>query len=511
MTLFDWTGYLGFPNMRIVRMVKTCKLFIDGQWTNSSDGKTFPAVNPFNQETWATVPAATEADVDAAIAAARRAYETKWRHTTGVERATLLNRLANLIEENAEPMSVLETTDNGKVIRETRSQMLFAARLFRFFAGYADKIYGSVIPLDQPQIVDYAVREPYGVIAVITAWNSPISLLSNKLPAALAAGNCVVVKPSEHASVTTLEICKLVEKAGFPPGVINVVTGAGDVGRWLVASKGVDKISFTGSPTVGREIAATAGRNLRPVTLELGGKSPNIIFADADLDKAVIGALAGIFGATGQTCIAGSRLLVQRPVYQQVVESLADRAGKIVMGDPRDPATEMGTAANEPQFNRIMEFIKAARNDGARLVTGGEPAREGALAKGLFIKPTIFAEVNNQMRVAREEIFGPVLSIIPFEEEDEAVTMGNDTEYGLACGVWTQNLSRAMRMIRSMRTGVVWVNTYRMVSAQAPFGGMKNSGFGRERGEQGLLEFTVSKNVMIDFSDEKRDPFAIKV
>lgn len=491
-------------------MVAAYKLFIDGNWTDGSDRTTFPAVNPFNRETWAVIPAATEADVNAAVAAARRAYETKWRRTTGVERATLLNRLADLIEQNADPLSLLETTDNGKVIRETRSQMLFSARLFRFFAGYADKIFGNVIPLDQPQIFDFAVREPYGVVAVITAWNSPISLLSNKVPAALAAGNCVVIKPSEHASATTLEFCKLAEKAGFPPGVINVVTGAAEVGRALVTNKGIDKISFTGSPAVGREIAASAGRNLRPVTLELGGKSPNMIFADADLDKAVVGALAGIFGATGQTCIAGSRLLVQRPVYAEVIRRLADRAGQIVMGDPRDPATEMGTAANEPQFNRIMDFIAAARNDGARLVTGGEPAREGALAKGLFVKPTIFADVDNSMRVAREEIFGPVLSIIPFDEEQQAIEIGNDTPYGLACGVWTQNISRAMRMIRAMRTGVVWVNTYRMVSAQAPFGGVKDSGFGRERGEQGLLEFTVSKNVMIDFSDEKRDPFAIK-
>jgi aldehyde dehydrogenase (NAD+) len=491
-------------------MVADYRLFIDGQWTNGSDGKTFAAINPFNQEPWASIPAATEADVNAAIAAARRAYETRWRHTTGIERAALLCRLAALLEDNADPMSLLETTDNGKVIRETRSQMLFAARLFRFYAGYADKIWGNVIPLDQPQIFDFALREPYGVVAIITAWNSPISLLANKLPAALAAGNCVVIKPSEHASATTLEFCKLVEKAGFPAGVINVVTGGGQVGRALVSHKSIDKVSFTGSPAVGREIAACAGRNLRPVTLELGGKSPNIIFADADLDKAVVGALAGIFGATGQTCIAGSRLLVQRPVYDDIIGRLAERAQRIVMGDPRNPATEMGTAANEPQFMRILGHIEAARNDGARLVTGGEPARDGALAKGLFIKPTIFADVHNGMRIAREEVFGPVLSVIPFDDEAEAIAIGNDTAYGLASGVWTQNLSRAMRMIRAMRSGVVWVNTYRVVSAQAPFGGVKDSGFGRERGEQGLLEFTVGKNVMIDFSDETRDPFAIK-
>lgn len=491
-------------------MAEKYQLFIDGRWRDSSSGELFPAINPFNQEAWATIPEATEEDVDQAVRAARKAFEQSWRHTSGLERANLLHKVANLIEENADRISLLETTDNGKIIRETHSQMFFAARIFRFYAGYADKIWGSVIPLDQRDIFDFAVRVPYGVIGIITAWNSPISLLANKLPAALAAGNCVVIKPSEHASATTLEFCKLIEKAGFPPGVVNVVTGDAKVGRSLVSHTGIDKISFTGSPNAGREIAATAGRNLKPVTLELGGKSPNIIFADADLDKAIVGALAGIFAATGQTCIAGSRLLVQRSVHDKVVSELAARAERIVLGDPRNPSTEMGTAANEPQFSRILEYIDIAKKDGARLVTGGGPARTGSLASGLFIKPTIFANVDNTMRVAREEIFGPVLSVIPFDDENDAIQIGNDTSFGLACGVWTQDVSRAMRMIRAMHTGVVWVNTYRMVTAQAPFGGMKDSGFGRERGEQGLLEFTVSKNVMIDFSNEKRDPFAVK-
>jgi len=491
-------------------LVESYQLFIDGAWRPSSTGETLPAINPFNQEVWAHVPQASEADVADAVAAARRAYETTWRQTTGLQRATLMHRLADLLEAEAPRMGLLETTDNGKVIRETGPQMVYAARVFRFFAGYADKLYGSVIPLDQRGVMDLALREPYGVIAAITAWNSPIALMANKVPAALAAGNCVVIKPSEHASVTTLEFCKLVEKAGFPPGVVNVVTGDARVGKALVGSPGVDKVSFTGSPQVGREIAAQAGRNLRPVTLELGGKSPNIVFADADVDRAVIGALAGIFGATGQTCVAGSRLLVQRPVYDEVVERLAARAAKIVLGDPRDPATEMGTAANEPQFKRILDFIEGAKTEGARLVAGGGAAREGELAKGFFVQPTIFADVKNHMRVAQEEIFGPVLSIIPFEDEAEAVEVGNASTYGLACGVWTKDISRAMRMVHAMRTGVVWVNTYRVVAAQAPFGGVKDSGFGRERGEQGILEFTTAKNVMIDFSDEARDPFAIK-
>jgi aldehyde dehydrogenase (NAD+) len=486
------------------------QLFIDGEWRDGAAGETLPAVNPFNQDVWASIPVATEADVEAAIAAARRAYETTWRNTTGLERAALIHRLADLLEKNAERMALLETTDNGKVIRETRSQMLYGARLYRFFAGYADKIWGAVIPLDQRGVMDLALREPYGVVAVITAWNSPITLLANKLAAALAAGNCVVIKPSEHASATTIEFCRLIEQAGFPKGVVNVVTGAAAVGKALVGSPGVDKVSFTGSPAVGREIAAMAGRNLRPVTLELGGKSPNIIFADADLDRAVVGALAGIFGATGQTCVAGSRLLVQRPVHDQVVERLATRAQKIVMGDPRKPETEMGTAANEPQFRRILEHIDRAKQEGARLVTGGEAARDGELANGFFVQPTIFADVRNDMRLAQEEIFGPVLSVLPFDTEEEAVEIGNASAYGLASGIWTQDISRAMRMIHAMRTGVVWVNTYRALAAQAPFGGMKDSGFGRERGEQGLLEFTVSKNVMIDFSTDVRDPFALR-
>lgn len=491
-------------------MAEQYQLYIDGQWRPSSSGETMPAVNPYNGEVWATIPVATTDDVNDALRAAHRAFHQQWCHTTPGERTRLLNRLADLLDQNADRMALLETTDNGKVIRETKTQMTYSANIFRFCAGYADKIFGDVIPLNQKDVLDLTMRVPYGVVAAITAWNSPIVMAANKIGGALAAGNCIVLKPSEHASATTLELARLVHEAGFPPGVISIVTGEAEVGKALVDSPLVDKVSFTGSPAVGAKIAAVAGANLRPVALELGGKSPNIIFADADLDKAIVGALAGIFGATGQTCIAGSRLLVQRPVYQKVVDELTARAKNIRMGDPRLPETEMGTAANEIQFNRIMEFIAEASQDGATLTTGGKAAREGDLAKGLFIQPTIFADVTNDMRLAREEIFGPVLSIIPFDTEEEVIAIANDTPYGLASGVWTENLSRAMRMIRALHTGVVWVNTYRTSAPQAPFGGMKDSGFGRERGEQGVLEFTTTKNVMLDFSNDARDPFAMK-
>jgi aldehyde dehydrogenase (NAD+) len=346
-------------------MVETYQLYIDGKWRAASDGATMPAINPYTQEVHAEVPIASAADVEEAIRAARRAYDSQWSKTTPGERAKLLNRFADLLDADAERMALLETTDNGKVIRETSSQMGYAARIFRYYAAWADKMHGDVVPLDQKDTLDLAIRVPFGVVATITAWNSPVAILTNTLPAALAAGNCVICKPSEHASVTTLEMAKIAEKAGFPAGVVQVVTGAAETGKALTTSTLVDKIAFTGSPGVGRVIATAAAANLKPVTLELGGKSPNIVFDDADFDRALIGALAGIFGATGQTCIAGSRLLVQRGIYDRMVEGLAARAARIVMGDPRLPETEMGTAANEPQFNRILSGIEAALGVGA--------------------------------------------------------------------------------------------------------------------------------------------------
>jgi len=485
-------------------------LFIANEAVGGAKQERFASINPYTGEAWAHVPQASAAQVSDAIAAARHAFNTTWRKTTGKVRGQLLHKLADLLEANAQRLGVVESTDNGKIIRETSNQMVFAARAYRFFAGAADKIFGDTIPLDQPDVFDFTRKEPLGVAVLITAWNSPLSLLANKLAPALAAGNCVVIKPSEHASVSTLEFAQLIKDAGFPPGVVNVVTGDYRTGQALFTSGRIDKVSFTGSPNVGRQIAAEAGRALIPVTLELGGKSPNIIFEDANLDRAVVGALAGIFGATGQTCVAGSRLLVQRSVYKDVAARLVARAQQIKLGDPLDLATEMGTAANEPQFDRIIKMIEDAKTGGATLATGGKAAKGAGLERGFFIEPTIFTDVDNNMTIAREEVFGPVLSIIPFDTEEEAITIANDTVYGLASGVWTTNLSRAMRMIRAIDAGTVWVNTYRVVSAMAPFGGFKESGFGKERGVAALDEFLQTKNVMIDFSEEERDPFAIK-
>ncbi|MCL4767428.1 MAG: aldehyde dehydrogenase [Hyphomicrobiaceae bacterium] len=489
---------------------KRYELFIGGEATSvAGSDRYLPTYNPYNQEVWAKIRQATDADVRAAIAAARKAFPA-WKRTSGTERSRLLHRIADLIDRDAKRLAELETTDNGKVIRETINQMGFSARNYRFFAGFADKLYGSYIPLDSPTMVDFASWEPMGVCALLTAWNSPMQLLSNKLAAALAAGNTVVIKPSEFASATTVEFAHLAAEAGVPAGVVNVVTGDARVGAALCASPGIDKISFTGGSATGRLVMQAAAQNLVPITLELGGKSPNIIFEDADLVRAVPGAVAGIFGAAGQTCMAGSRLLVQRPVYEQVVAAMVDRAAKVVMGDPMDPRTEMGPVANERQLEHILGMIQRAQAEGANLAAGGGRAQGSALGKGLFVQPTIFTGVRRDCELVRSEVFGPVLGIMPFESEEQAVELANDSAYGLVAGVWTQDVSRAHRMCKALDAGTVWVNTYRTGMAQAPAGGTKASGFGRERGWHGLLEFMHTKNVMIDFGSEVRDPFSIR-
>ncbi|KAF2486938.1 aldehyde dehydrogenase domain-containing protein [Neohortaea acidophila] len=386
--------------------------------------------------------------------------------------------------------------------------MSFAARNYRFFAGMADKLVGEVKPLDSLTVFDYTLREPFGVCALITPWNSPIAILANKLAPCLAAGNTCVVKPSEFTSVSTLYFARLIIEAGFPPGVFNVVAGKADVGEALVTHPLVKRISFTGSVGIGRQIAKQGAQNIVPVTLELGGKSANIILDDAEIDRAVAGSVAGIFAASGQTCIAGSRLLVHRSVYEKVTKAILARIESIRFGDPQDMTTDMGPCAHAGQWESIHRHIDRAVQEGGKLAAGG---REASLKiGGLFVAPTVFTDVDPSSALAQEEIFGPVLAIIPFDSDEEAIQIANGTVFGLAAGVWTTNVRKAHLLSRQLNAGQVWINTYRASSAMAPFGGFDHSGYGKERGTEALLEYTRTKNVMLDLGEEIRDPFTIK-
>lgn len=488
------------------------RILIGGEWQNAASGEFFETDNPYTGEPWALIPRCNKVDVERAVEAASAAFESgPWPKLTATQRGALLRRLGDLITQHAEPLAQTEVRDNGKLIAEMLGQTSYVPQWFHYFGGLADKIEGSVIPIDKPGMFNFTRWEPLGVVAAIVPWNSPLLLLAWKLAPALAAGNTVVIKPSEFTSASTLEFGRLFAEAGFPPGVVNIVTGFGaDVGEPLVRHPKVAKIAFTGGELSGQRVYEAAASGLKHVTLELGGKSPNIVFQDAVLDDAVKGAISGIFAATGQTCIAGSRLLVQRSVHDAFVEKLVVFAKTAKMGDPASPETQVGPVTTPPQYQKILEYIGAGKDEGAHVALGGKPGDKSRFGGGRFVEPTIFTGVNNRMRIAREEIFGPVLSVIPFEDEDDAVAIANDTAYGLAAGVWTQSIRRAIVISERLRAGTVWVNTYRAVSFMSPFGGYKRSGLGRESGQEAIYEYLQQKSVWISTATEVPNPFVLR-
>src|SRR6478609_6820112 len=484
-------------------------LHIDGQNRPSTSGEWFTTDNPFTGMPWAEIARGAADDVDLAVQAAHRAFTSgPWPQLSASARGALLRRLGDRIADNARRLAEIEVRDNGKLFTEMHGQLQYVPQWFHYYGGLADKIEGTVLPLDKKGYFAYTRKEPLGVVAIVTPWNSPLMLLAWKLAPALAAGCTVVIKPSEFTSASTLELARLVDEAGFPPGVVNVVTGFGtDVGSPLVSHPLVSKISFTGSDQTGRRINEQAARDLKHVSLELGGKSPNIVFADADLDAAVNGVVSGIFAATGQTCIAGSRLLVQDTVHDEVVRRVVELAGTAAMGDPMNPGTQVGPITTPPQYAKVLDYIAIAQQEGAQLALGGGPATGPACGNGWFVQPTIFTGVRNDMRIAQEEVFGPVLAVIPFEDEADAIAIGNDVAYGLAAAVWTRDLRRAMLMVDKLQAGTVWVNNYRATSFTSPFGGYKESGIGRESGTETIKEYLHTKCVWISADPDLPNPF----
>ncbi|MDH4567043.1 aldehyde dehydrogenase [Pseudomonas sp. BN414] len=485
---------------------------VDGQSRPSITGRWLQTANPFTGADWAEVPQCGAEDAVQAIEAAHRAFTSgPWPKLSATARGKLLRRLGDLIARDAEKLAALEVRDNGKLYAEMLGQLRYLPEWFYYFGGLADKIEGGVLPSDKPQIFSYTKREPLGVVVAITPWNSPLMLLTWKLAPALAAGNTVVIKPSEFTSCSTLALMALFKEAGFPDGVVNTVTGFGhEVGPALVSHPLVAKVAFTGGDATGAAVYAQAAKHIKHVTLELGGKSPNIVFADANIEHAVKGAISGIFAASGQTCIAGSRLLVQRSVYQEVSEKVVALARTAQLGNPMLESTQVGPITTQPQRDKVLQYIDIAREGGAECLLGGKRPEAAELASGWFVEPTIFADVSNQMRIAREEVFGPVLSIIPFDDEDEAIQIANDTPYGLAAGVWTSDIRRAFRVTDQVRAGTVWVNTYRAVSFMAPFGGYKQSGIGRENGQVAIEDYLQTKSVWVNLADDVPNPFVLR-
>ena len=485
--------------------LETFKLFINGKSVDALSGKTFDSLNPYTGEPWARLADGGPADVDLAVEAARAAFDGSWGAMSGFDRAAIMRKIATAITDNAERLALLEVRDSGKLMREMLGQLNVLGTWYAYFSGLADKLEGRTVPAVAPRTYfGYTTREPVGVVGAITPWNSPLLLLTMKLAPLLAAGCTCVVKPSEHSPASTVAFAEILTEAGLPPGVLNVVTGWDRAtGEALASHRGIDKVAFTGSTATGVKVAQAAIANVNKITLELGGKSPQVVFPDADLDAAANGLVAGVFAATGQTCMAGSRLIVHESVKDELLAKVAERAASIKQGDPTHADTEMGPVANVPQYEKVLGYLDVARAEGATIVAGGEPNAE---LGGLFVKPTVVL-ADPGATIVREEVFGPVLAAYTFTDEDQAIALANDTPYGLAGAVWTKDVHRAHRVAGAIRAGTVWINAYRVVTPNMPFGGFGLSGIGRENGVRAVDEYLEEKSVIVELTGGTRDPF----
>ena len=491
--------------------LESYKMFVNGKWIESEKGNTFESINPSTGKPWALIPEASASDVNKAVEAAYTAFsEGEWSKITPTQRGKYLRKLGDLLADKSEELGKIESIDTGKLLKETRWQAKYIAEYFHYYAGLADKIEGATLPIDKPDMYAFNVREPLGVIAAIVPWNSQLFLVAVKIGPALAAGNTVVLKASEHASAAMLKFGKVIEEAGFPPGVVNIISGHGDpCGKTLTTHPLVHRISFTGGPSTARHVIRNSAENFAEVSLELGGKSPFIVFEDADIESAVNGSIAGIFGASGQSCVAGSRLYLHENIADEFLEKMLNLASNIKLGDPLQDETQMGPLATLGQMSLIENEISTAKDQGAKILHGGK--RPSNSNGGWFFEPTIVECHDQKLKIVDTELFGPVLSVIRFKTEEEVIKLANDTKYGLAAGVFTKNGARSLRVTKALRAGIVWVNTYRVVSPIAPFGGYKDSGYGRESGMQAIHDYTRIKTVWINTSDEPMsNPFQMR-